>query len=255
VSARYGEAGPLAISGVDFSLAKGETIAVIGESGSGKSTLARTLIGAMKPASGEVRLDGKPLAASLASRTATQRRCIQFVHQYADTALNPRHKIGKILGRPLTFYHGLNSRARRQRVAELLDMVGLPPFFSDRYPAELSGGQKQRVNLARALAAEPEVIICDEVISALDSIVAGKILQLLRQLQQKTGIAIIFITHDISVAARLSEWTLVIHAGKVVECGATAEVLAPPYQIHTKHLIDAVPVFRVGWIDEVLAKP
>ena len=251
LAARYGEAGPPAISGADLVLGKGETVAVIGESGSGKSTLARTLIGVMAPLSGEILLDGQPLAGPLAERTKAQRRRIQFVHQHADTALNPRHRIGKILGRPLGFYHGMGRRARRGRVAELLALVGLPEGFAARYPPELSGGQKQRVNLARALAAEPDVIICDEVISALDSIVAQRILALLSELQEKTGVSILFITHDISVAARLSERVVVIHGGRIVDSGPAAQVLRPPCHPYTQRLIDAVPSFRVGWIDEV----
>jgi len=136
-------------------------------------------------------------------------------------------------------------------VAELLALVGLPPGFAARYPPELSGGQKQRVNLARALAAEPDVIICDEVISALDSIVAQRILTLLGELQEKTGVAIIFITHDISVAARLSDRVVVIHGGRIVDSGPAAQVLRPPCHPYTQRLIDAVPSFRAGWIDEV----
>lgn len=245
-----GDGGKLAISGADLVLGKGKTVAIIGESGSGKSTLARTLIGWLKPVSGEIRLKEELLSGGLAERTLAQRQRMQFVHQHADTALNPRHKIGKILGRPLAFYHGLGRRARRARIAELLETVGLAASLSERYPTELSGGQKQRVNLARALAAQPDIIICDEVISALDSIVAEKILQLLGKLQKTTGIAIIFITHDISVAARLSDSTLVIHAGEVVDSGPTEQVLAPPYTPYTKQLIDAVPTFRVGWLNE-----
>lgn len=238
---------------VDLTVRRGETVAVIGESGCGKSTLARVIAGLLAPSAGEVRLGGKALPPHYRQRTRAQLGRIQFVHQMADTALNPRQSIGTILGRSLTFYHGLRGAARRERVWELLAMVELPATFAHRRPAELSGGQKQRVNLARALAAEPEVILCDEVISALDSIVAANIITLLKRLREETGVAFVFITHDLSAAASFADETIVLYGGRVVESGPTERVLSPPYHPYTRLLVASVPELRVGWMEEMTA--
>ena len=170
----------------------------------------------------------------------------------ADTALNPRQRIDNILGRPLEFYVGLKGRKKRERIMELLHMVELPADFSGRYPEELSGGQKQRVNLARALAASPEVLLCDEVISALDSIVGANIIELLKRLRKQTEVSFVFISHDLSTVASFADEIVVLYAGRVVEQGAADQVLSPPYHPYTRLLIASVPELRVGWLEETM---
>ena len=169
-----------------------------------------------------------------------------------DTALNPKQRIDHILGRPLEFYLGLKGKEKRKRVGELLEMVELPQDFAGRYPEELSGGQKQRVNLARALAASPEVLLCDEVISALDSIVGANVIDLLRRLRQQTGVSFVFISHDLSTVASFADEIVVLYAGRVVEKGSTDRVLSPPYHPYTRLLISSVPELRVGWLEEAV---
>jgi len=168
----------------------------------------------------------------------------------ADTALNPRQRIDHILGRPLGFYLGLKGKEKRRRILELLEMVELPQDFAGRYPEELSGGQKQRVNLARALAAAPEVLLCDEVISALDSIVGANVIELLKRLRKQTGVSFVFISHDLSTVASFADEIVVLYAGRVVEQGTTDHVLSPPYHPYTRLLISSVPELRVGWLEE-----
>ena len=170
----------------------------------------------------------------------------------ADTALNPRQRIDHILGRPIEFYLGLKGKEKRKRISELLDMVELPQDFAGRYPEELSGGQKQRVNLARALAAEPEILLCDEVISALDSIVGANVIQLLKQLRKKTGVSFVFISHDLSTVASFADEIVVLYAGRIVEQGPADLVLSPPYHPYTRLLISSVPELRVGWLEETM---
>jgi peptide/nickel transport system ATP-binding protein len=248
--AGYGPAAPV-LDDIELTVRRGETLAIIGESGCGKSTLVRVVAGLHPATKGRVILGGEVVPAHHRQRTREQLSRIQFVHQMADTALNPRQTIGTILGRPLAFYHDMRGAERRERVGELLQMVELPVSFSDRYPRELSGGQKQRVNLARALAAEPEIILCDEVISALDSIVAANIISLLKRLQEETGIAFVFITHDLSAAATFAHDTIVLYGGHVVESGPTSRVLSPPYHPYTRLLIDSVPKLKVGWMEDI----
>ncbi|MGD1869339.1 MAG: ABC transporter ATP-binding protein [Neomegalonema sp.] len=231
----------------------GKTVGVIGESGSGKSTLARVMAGLLPASTGEVFMNGELLPADLTKRTKDQLRKIQFVYQMADTALNPRQRIKDILGRPLSFYFGMSGSKRRSRVLELLDMVELPSQFADRYPHELSGGQKQRVNLARALAAEPEVVLCDEVTSALDTIVGANVIDLLTRLQKDTGVAYVFISHDLSTVASFADEIVVLYQGEIVEQGPTDMVLSPPHQPYTDLLISSVPETRIGWLEEAIA--
>ncbi len=237
---------------VNVAIKKGHTVGVIGESGCGKSTLARVMSGLLPASQGEVLLDGEVLPRSLKHRTREQLRKVQFVFQMADTALNPRQRIDHILGRPLEFYLGLKGKEKRQRIGALLHMVELPQEFAGRYPEELSGGQKQRVNLARALAASPEVLLCDEVISALDSIVGANVIELLKRLRQQTGVSFVFISHDLSTVASFADEIVVLYAGRVVEQGRTDQVLSPPYHPYTRLLIASVPELRVGWLAETL---
>ncbi|MEL7544141.1 MAG: ABC transporter ATP-binding protein [Pseudomonadota bacterium] len=237
---------------VNVSVERGHVVGVIGESGCGKSTLARVMAGLLPAVDGEVLLDGKALAPALADRSRDDLQKVQFVFQMADTALNPRHTLGDIIGRPLTFYHGLRGRKRRERVAEILDLVELPASFANRGPSELSGGQKQRVNLARALAANPEVMLCDEVTSALDTIVGANVIKLLTELRDKTGVSYVFISHDLSTVASFADDIVVLYAGRVAEQGPTAQVLAPPFHPYTRLLMTSVPEMRVGWLEDIM---
>jgi peptide/nickel transport system ATP-binding protein len=170
----------------------------------------------------------------------------------ADTALNPKHKISEILGRPLELLHGVRGQAKRDKVAELLTLVDLQPEFAARYPGELSGGQKQRVNLARSLAAGPEVMLCDEVTSALDSIVGANVIDLLKRLRKDTGVSFVFISHDLSTVASFADEIVVLYAGRVAEKGPTDQVLTPPFHPYTRLLISSVPEMRVGWLEETM---
>ena len=237
---------------VNVSIERGHTVGVIGESGCGKSTLARVMAGLLPAAQGQVLLDGDELQPALQKRKRSELQKIQFVFQMADTALNPRQRIDHILGRPLGFYLGLKGNEKRRRILELLDMVELPQDFAGRYPEELSGGQKQRVNLARALAASPEVLLCDEVISALDSIVGANVIELLKRLRKQTGVSFVFISHDLSTIASFADKIVVLYAGRVVEQGTTDHVLSPPYHPYTRLLISSVPELRVGWLEETM---
>ena len=237
---------------VNVSIERGHTVGVIGESGCGKSTLARVMAGLLPAAQGQVLLDGDELQPALQKRKRSELQKIQFVFQMADTALNPRQRIDHILGRPLGFYLGLKGKEKRRRILELLEMVELPQDFAGRYPEELSGGQKQRVNLARALAAAPEVLLCDEVISALDSIVGANVIELLKRLRKQTGVSFVFISHDLSTVASFADEIVVLYAGRVVEQGTTDHVLSPPYHPYTRLLISSVPELRVGWLEETM---
>ncbi|MGI9409176.1 MAG: ABC transporter ATP-binding protein, partial [Hyphomicrobiaceae bacterium] len=235
---------------ISMRVGKARVVGVIGESGCGKSTLARVMAGLLPAAEGEVLLDGEPLRPSLKARSREELRKVQFIFQMADTALNPRQTIGSILGRPLEFYHGLSGRKRRDRIAELLSLVELPTAFANRYPGELSGGQKQRVNLARGLAADPEVLLCDEVTSALDTIVGANVIKLLTRLRDKLGVSYVFISHDLSTVASFADEIAVLYNGELVDYGTVNEVLSPPFHPYTELLIKSVPELRVGWLDD-----
>ena len=237
---------------VNVAIERGHAVGVIGESGCGKSTLARVMAGLLPASEGQVLLNGEPLQPDLRDRPKGDLQQVQFVFQMADTALNPRQTIGDIIGRPLSFYHGLTGRARRERVLEILRQVELPVEFEGRFPAELSGGQKQRVNLARGLAANPEVLLCDEVTSALDSIVGANVITLLERLRKETGVSFVFISHDLSTVSSFADEIVVLYAGRVVEQGPVDEVLSPPYHPYTRLLITSVPEMRVGWLEDTM---
>lgn len=247
-----GEPAVAVLRNVDMTVERGKVVGVIGESGCGKSTLARVIAGLLPAAHGEVRLGEDRLAPAVAERSREQLKKVQIVFQMADTALNPRQRVGEIIGRPLEFYQGIRGAARRQRVAELLEMIDLPADFAGRFPWELSGGQKQRVNLARALAAEPEIILCDEVTSALDSVVGANIIELLKRLRGDLQVSFVFISHDLSTVASFADRIVVLYAGQVVETGRVDEVLSPPFHPYTRLLITSVPELRVGWLEESL---
>ena len=235
---------------INLTIERGSTLGVIGESGSGKSTLARVIAGLLEPASGEVRLGGEPLPGTLAERTREQFRRIQIVFQNADTALNPGHTVGRILARPLAFYHGMEGATQRKRVAELLELIRLPASIADRLPGELSGGQKQRVNLARALAADPDIILCDEVTSALDTVVGAAILELLAELRRELNLSYMFISHDISTVRAICDDIVVLYSGRQVERAPRAAFREPPFHPYTNLLVESVPELRPGWLEE-----
>ncbi len=239
---------------INVKIPNGHVVGVIGESGCGKSTLARVIAGLLPAAKGEIFLDGKKLEADLKNRSPEELQKVQFVYQMADTALNPRQLIGDILGRPIEFYRGIKGKERREEVAKLLRLVELPVEFESRYPSELSGGQKQRVNMARALAANPTIMLCDEVTSALDSIVSSNVIKLLKKLRDATGVSFVFISHDLSTVGSFADEIVVLYAGRVVEQGPVDEVLAPPYHPYTRLLISSVPELRVGWLEETMQK-
>jgi len=239
---------------INVSVKNGHVVGVIGESGCGKSTMARVMAGMLPPAKGDIILDGKNLEGDLHDRKLSELQKVQFVFQMADTALNPKQLIGNIIGRPLEFYHGLKGREKHAKVSEILEMVELPAAFANRYPMELSGGQKQRINLARSLAANPEVMLCDEVTSALDSIVGANVIKLLTNLRDKTGVSFVFISHDLSTVASFADEIVVLYAGRVVEQGPTDEVLQPPFHPYTRLLISSVPEMRIGWLEDTMQK-
>ena len=252
VDAAYGKTKVL--HDVSISVPRGKTVAVVGESGSGKSTTARVITGLLPPGAGSVKFNGEALPAALANRSVEQLQKIQMIYQMADTAMNPRQTVEEIIGRPLEFYHGLRGAAREKRVSELLSMIELDDSFLDRLPAELSGGQKQRVCIARALAAEPEIVICDEVTSALDQIVQEGILKLLLRLQETLGITYLFITHDIATVKAISDQIVVMFDGRVVEQGMKSEILSPPFPEYTQLLLSSVPEMDPDWLTNLLAE-
>jgi peptide/nickel transport system ATP-binding protein len=252
VDAGYGEA-PV-VKGIDLVIARGETFAIVGESGSGKSSLARVVVGLLPRWTGDVKLDGKSLPAALGQRPRDILRRLQMVHQMPDVALNPRQTLEEIIGRPVSFYFGRGRAAIKERVAELLSLVGLPADFVSRRPGQLSGGQKQRVCIARALAAEPDLIICDEPTSALDPLVAEEVLKLLRRLQDELGLAYMFITHDLGTVRRIAHRTAVMLKGEIIAQGPTADIFAPPFHPYTEKLIASVPEMDTTWLDGVLSK-
>jgi peptide/nickel transport system ATP-binding protein len=253
LTARYRGTNFDVLKNVSVDLPVGQTLAVVGESGSGKSTLARAITGLLPPTAGRINFAGRTLSADLKGRTKDDLREIQMIYQMADTAMNPRQTVGTIIGRPLEFYFGLKGGERDRRVQDLLDQIEMGKGFADRYPAELSGGQKQRVCIARALAANPKLIICDEVTSALDPLVADGILKLLLALQGEAGVAYLFITHDLATVKAISDKIAVMFKGAVVRYGQKTDVLTPPFDDYTDLLLSSVPEMEQGWLEQVIA--
>ncbi|OIQ36311.1 MAG: ABC transporter [Roseobacter sp. MedPE-SW] len=253
ITARYKGTQFDVLHNVNVDLYPGQTLAVVGESGSGKSTLARVITGLLPPREGEIEFAGRTLSSDLAGRSPEDLRELQMIYQMADVAMNPRQTVGTIIGRPLEFYFGMKGAEKRKRIIELLDEIELGEDFIDRYPAELSGGQKQRVCIARALAAKPKMIICDEVTSALDPLVADGILKLLLQLQKIEDVAFLFITHDLATVRAISDSIAVMYQGKVQRYGGKNQVLSPPFDDYTDLLLSSVPEMRLGWLEEVIA--
>ena len=239
---------------ISVEVPRGRTVAVVGESGSGKSTLARVITGLLPPLKGEVVFDGEPLPPALKGRSKDMLRRLQMIYQSPDTALNPRRRVRDILGRPLQFHRGLTGKACERRIVELLELIELDERFIDRLPGELSGGQKQRVCIARALAVEPELIICDEVTSALDQIVAEGILKLLLRLQKELNVSYLYITHDLATVKAIADWIVVMRDGRIVQQGAKGQVLTPPHHPYTDLLLSSVPEMATGWLDNLLAE-
>ena len=247
-----------AVDGVSFDLKRGETLGVVGESGCGKSTTSRAILGLNRPCGGVILFKGKVLRLGTKSRAADYpelkgadavamtpaeiARKIQVVFQDPQAALNPRHTVMEILTEGMV-YHGLCTKEeRRAKAAELLESVGLPDTILDRYPHELSGGQRQRLCIARAIALKPELLICDEAVSALDLSIRAQVLDLLAELKKKLGLTILFITHDLGVVQHVADRIIVMNRGRIVESGPSAEVLGHPKEEYTKRLMAAVPV-------------
>jgi len=239
---------------VEVKVPRGRTVAVVGESGSGKSTLARVITGLLPPTKGQVVFGSTTMPPALKDRTKDQLRRLQMIYQMPDTALNPRRRVRDILGRPLEHQMGLRGAARDKRIVELLDMIELDDRFLDRLPSELSGGQKQRICIARALSVNPELIICDEVTSALDQIVAEEILKLLLRLQKELKVSYLYITHDLATVRAIADEIVVMYQGRVVESGPRTEVLTPPHHAYTEKLLASVPEMDPDWLDNLLAR-
>jgi len=254
VTAAYGNGDPV-VRDVSFDIHEGRTVAVVGESGSGKSTTARCITGLLPPKTGEIAFENNVLPADYRKRSVDQLRQVQMIYQMADTALNPRKRIGEIIGRPVEFYLGLKGAAKRRRVEELLELIEMDPKdYINRLPSELSGGQKQRIGIARALAAEPKFIICDEVTSALDQLVAEGILKLLTRLQEEMKLSYMLITHDLSTVRAIADEVVVMKDGLIVEAGPKDEMFTPPHHAYTDLLLSSVPEMNPDWLDELLAQ-
>lgn len=251
ITAAYGKVPVL--HDVSFDMHEGRTVAVVGESGSGKSTAARCITGLLPPREGTISVNGDVMPADYRKRSKDQLRQVQMIYQMADTALNPRMSIGDIIARPVKFYLGLTGKAKRARVDALLDQIELEPSeYYNRLPSELSGGQKQRIGIARALAAEPKFIICDEVTSALDQLVAEGILRLLAKLQDDLGLSYMFITHDLATVRAIADEVVVMKDGRVVEAGPKAEMFKPPHHPYTDLLLSSVPEMDPDWLTNLL---
>jgi peptide/nickel transport system ATP-binding protein len=261
VSAGYGKPRAdgtpliLAVDNVSFKLERGRNLGIIGESGCGKSTLARSIAGIIPPSSGTITFEGKPMAPRAQDRSAEELRKLQIVFQSADTALNPAKSIEDILGRPLTFYHGLAGGARDARIDRLLELVHLPRALKHRLPSELSGGQKQRVNLARALAADPELILCDEITSALDTVVAAAIIELLKDLQRELGLSYLFISHDLTTVQAICDEVAVMYRGNKVEQLPADQVGSAAGHPYSRLLMSSVPKLDPAWLDSLERDP
>ncbi len=252
ITAAYGGGKVKVLKNVSVDVFPGQTLAVVGESGSGKSTLARVITGLLPPTEGSITFNGKELPRALKERSKEELRELQMIYQMADVAMNPRQTVGTIIGRPLEFYFGLKGAERDKRVKDLLEEIEMGTGYIDRYPAELSGGQKQRVCIARALAAKPKLIICDEVTSALDPLVADGILKLLLNLQKIENVSYLFITHDLATVRAIADSIAIMYQGELARYGSKSDVLKPPYDDYTDLLLSSVPEMKIGWLEKAL---
>ncbi|MBP0439960.1 ABC transporter ATP-binding protein [Tianweitania sediminis] len=230
-----------ALDGVSFTVSKGKTIAIVGESGCGKSTLGRTLLRLEQPTSGQVRLDGIDVTAASASVLRAMRRKMQIVFQDPFSSLHPKMTAAQLVAEPMLLHKVATKKEVRHRVAALFDLVGLAPYQMDRYPHQFSGGQRQRIAIARALAVEPSLIVCDEPVSALDVSIQAQIINLLTDLQAKLGVSYVFISHDLGVVRYISDEIAVMYLGRVVEQGTKRELFSYPRHPYTQALLSAVP--------------
>lgn len=243
------------LRGVNLDIRQGEVVALVGESGSGKSTLARIIAGLHQPLTGAMRLTGHPLSTRARQRNIEQLRSVQLVTQSPDASLNPSHPVAEVIGRPLQLYFGMRGREARRRVDELLSLVDLSPTYADRMSIELSGGEKQRVSIARALAARPELLLCDEVLSSLDTVVAASVLKLMADLRERLRLSYLFISHDLATVSAIADRVVVLYAGKICEEGPIGRVFARPQHPYTTLLLSSMPEPRRGWLDDLLSEP